>query len=153
MWKNSAFPSSLTRSGPRSTGPERFNLQWLNDRVGATCDPGTVQATLAELTASAIAASIPDGDAAPAALFVCGGGARNTDLMRRLHRRLQPRGVRLGTTDELGLAAEWVEASAFAWLAAQTLHHLPGNAPAVTGAAGPRILGGIYAAGAGPAAG
>ncbi|HEX6591239.1 MAG TPA: anhydro-N-acetylmuramic acid kinase, partial [Moraxellaceae bacterium] len=34
----------------------------------------------------------------------------------------------------------------FAWLARQTVLGLPGNLPAVTGAAGPRILGTIYPA-------
>ena len=34
----------------------------------------------------------------------------------------------------------------FAWLARQTMHRLPGNLPSVTGAAGARILGGIYPA-------
>jgi len=39
---------------------------------------------------------------------------------------------------------DWVEAVTFAWLAHRTLAGLAGNAPAVTGAAGPRVLGGIY---------
>jgi anhydro-N-acetylmuramic acid kinase len=33
---------------------------------------------------------------------------------------------------------------AFAWLARETLAGRPGNLPRVTGAAGPRVLGGIY---------
>ncbi len=78
--------------------------------------------------------------------YVCGGGARNIDLMRRLHRRLSGDGVHLGVTDDLGLAAEWVEAAAWAWLAARTLAGRPGNETCVTGAEGPRILGGIYPA-------
>ncbi len=49
-------------------------------------------------------------------------------------------------TDVLGLPADWVEAVAFAWLAQRTLHQLPGNLPAVTGAEGPRVLGAIYPA-------
>jgi anhydro-N-acetylmuramic acid kinase len=133
------------RSGPRSTGPEHFNLEWLRGRLPAGIDAGAVQATLAELTSRAIADSLHDEAGAPDAVFVCGGGARNTDLMRRLHRLLDPRGIRVGTTDELGLAAEWVEAAAFAWLARQTLAAQPGNSPAVTGAAGERVLGAIYA--------
>ena len=49
-------------------------------------------------------------------------------------------------TDALGINAEFVEATAFAWLARETLASRPGNLPAVTGARGPRILGGIYPA-------
>jgi anhydro-N-acetylmuramic acid kinase len=135
----------FSRSGPRSTGPEHFNLAWLKSRGLGEHPAGVVQATLAELTARAIAGSLELAQWSAQAVFVCGGGARNTDLMRRLHGPLQARGVRLGTTDELGIAAEWVEAAAFAWLARQTLARCPGNAPVVTGAAGPRILGAIYA--------
>lgn len=130
------------RSGPRSTGPELFNLGWLRERLPDGLSPGSVQATLCELTARSIADSLDDF--AADAVYVCGGGARNTDLMRRLHGVLAPENIRVGTTDELGLAAEWVEAAAFAWLARQTLSQLPGNAPVVTGAAGARILGAIY---------
>ncbi|MCP4466567.1 MAG: anhydro-N-acetylmuramic acid kinase, partial [Halieaceae bacterium] len=48
----------------------------------------------------------------------------------------------------LGMDPDWVEAAAFAWLACQTLTNSAGNAPVVTGAAGERILGGIYPSGA-----
>ena len=135
----------FARRGPRSTGPERFNRPWLDALRSGGEPPGVVQATLAQLTATAIARSLEDADID--AVFVGGGGARNTDLMRRLHAQLDFGGVRLGATDELGLAAEWVEACAFAWLAWRTLAGLPGNAPVVTGATGPRVLGAIYPAG------
>lgn len=132
------------RDGPRSTGPEHFNLAWLRTHLNGSEDPGAVQATLCEFTARTISDGLETHPLTSA--FVCGGGARNTDLMRRLHRRLAARGVYLATTDELGIAAEWVEATAWAWLAARTLAGLPGNDPAVTGAKGPRVLGGIYPA-------
>ncbi|MFT6771686.1 anhydro-N-acetylmuramic acid kinase [Congregibacter sp.] len=136
----------FTRAGPRSTGPELFNLKWLDAQLNGDTNPGAVQATLAELTAFAITNSVQRCERPPEALFICGGGARNTDLMRRLHRRLTAMHVRLGTTDELGLASEWVEACAFAWLASRTLAGQPGNAERVTGASGPRVLGAIYPA-------
>lgn len=132
------------KSGPRSTGPEYFNLDWVASKLASTHDAGVVQATLAELTAAAIADSVLGAHPEPAAVFICGGGARNIDLMRRLHQRLAPRGVRLGTTDEIGIAADWVEACAFAWLAHRNLAQLPGNAPTVTGATGDRVLGARY---------
>jgi anhydro-N-acetylmuramic acid kinase len=39
------------------------------------------------------------------------------------------------------MPAEAKEAAAFALLAWQTVHHLPGNIPSATGAAHPAILG------------
>ena len=45
-----------------------------------------------------------------------------------------------------GLDPDCVEAMGFAWLAWRTAHGLAGNLPSVTGARGPRVLGGIYPA-------
>lgn len=132
------------KRGPRSTGPEYFNLGWLTPKLAPGARPGDVQATLAELTAATIANSILDAEVETQAVFVCGGGARNIDLMRRLNSRLVRHDIRLGTTDELGIAADWVEACAFAWLAYRHLEGLPGNAPCVTGASGERVLGASY---------
>ena len=48
------------------------------------------------------------------------------------------------STAALGVAPDWVEALAFAWLAHRTLENAPGNLASVTGAAGPRVLGALY---------
>ena len=61
--------------------------------------------------------------------------------MERLRARLKP--LPLATTETLGLAPDWVEATAFAWLAHQTLEARPGNLPSVTGAKRAVILGDI----------
>ena len=63
-------------------------------------------------------------------------------MMQRLQARLQPRTV--ASTAAIGMDPDWVEAATFAWLASRTLAGLPGNAPVVTGASGPRVLGAIY---------
>ena len=77
-------------------------------------------------------------------MFICGGGARNTHLMKRLAARMP--GRTLDTTGRLGLEPGHVEAAAFAWLAMRTMKGLPGNVPAVTGAKRAAVLGGIYRA-------
>ncbi|MFL1404733.1 anhydro-N-acetylmuramic acid kinase [Marinobacter sp. M1N3S26] len=130
---------------PKSTGKELFNLDWLDARVDR--EPGfapqDVQRTLLELTALTIARALPSQR--PLAVYVCGGGALNTALMMRLGELLAPQGM-VYTTADLGIDPQWVEAAAFAWLARQTMEGLAGNVPAVTGASGPRVLGGIYPA-------
>ena len=68
----------------------------------------------------------------------------NPLTMERLTERLRP--VDVGSTSSVGFDPDWVEAAAFAWLAARTMDGLPGNLPAVTGANHPVILGGIYTA-------
>ena len=47
-------------------------------------------------------------------------------------------------SEHWGVDGDAIEAAAFAWLAHRRLEHLPGNVPAVTGAAGERVLGAIY---------
>ena len=53
---------------------------------------------------------------------------------------------RLESTAALGLAPDWVEGAAFAWLAQRFIHRQPGNLPAVTGASRPAVLGALYPA-------
>ncbi|WP_026001953.1 anhydro-N-acetylmuramic acid kinase [Vreelandella stevensii] len=131
---------------PRSTGRELFHLDWLQRHLTGHEAPCDIQATLAELTVASIAqgiAQLPLGDQ-KATLLVCGGGAHNGHLMERLAARLPH--MTLVSPATLGWPEDWIEAGAFAWLAHQRLHGLPGNLPSVTGASGPRVLGGIYAA-------
>jgi anhydro-N-acetylmuramic acid kinase len=134
----------FSRSGPRSTGKETFNLEWLEHQLAQFDDaaPADIQATLAELTAASITSALELSGLAAEEVYVCGGGAHNTDLLKRLGKRLP--GKVLQTTATLGIDPDWVEAVTFAWLAYRTLNSLAGNAPAVTGAAGERILGAIY---------
>ena len=49
----------------------------------------------------------------------------------------------LAASEQFGLPAEAKEAAAFALLAWQTWHRLPGNVAAATGAARPMILGSV----------
>ncbi len=130
------------RPPPKSTGPEHFSPAWLVARGGqtlSTAKPADVQATLAELTAHAIARELVRPGNAPEDVLICGGGARNGFLLERLAAALPQ--TRIELTDACGIPAEQVEGAAFAWLAFRTLHHQSGNLPAVTGARGPRILG------------
>ena len=131
---------------PKSTGKELFNLAWLERELQAFSGPELraedVQATLSELTAATICNSVPD---TVVEMYVCGGGAANSNLMTRIKRRIP--GVAVASTGQLGIDSQWVEAAAFAWLAHRCLEGLSGNLPGVTGAAGERILGGIYPGG------
>ena len=80
---------------------------------------------------------------APVDYIAAGGGAQNHTLMQMLAAELASFGCRILTTDALGIPAQAKEAVAFALLAWQTWHRLPGNVPAATGAARPAILGQI----------
>ena len=132
---------------PKSTGRDLFNPGWLQAHLavfGSGVAPVDVQATLAELSAAACAADVRAHASGARVLLVCGGGAFNADLMRRLAVRLP--GVDVMRTDQRGLAADQVEACAFAWLARAFVRRECANVPGVTGAAGPRVLGALYPA-------
>jgi anhydro-N-acetylmuramic acid kinase len=137
----------FAQPAPKSSGREYFNLAWLDSHIAGIAtpiEPIDVQATLAELTAASIAAAIANLPMAAPEVFVCGGGAYNSHLMVRLEALLHP--CRLASTAQLGIAPEWVEATAFAWLAKQTLAGKPGNEPTATGASNYCVLGAIYPA-------
>ena len=134
----------LQRATPKSTGREEFNLPWLDSLCPDNIDPADVQATLLDYSAQSIADALNLLPTAVDEVYTCGGGAYNSALMDSLQERLAPRVV--ASTSALGIAPEWVEGAAFAWLAKQTLSGLPGNLCSVTGAAAPVILGAIYPA-------
>ena len=129
---------------PKSTGREYFNLSWLQAQLAvfqAELAPQDIQATLTALTAQSITQDIKHYATKTNAIYVCGGGVHNSYLMRLLQQRAE---VVVSTTEEIGLHPDWVEASAFAWLASQTISLKTGNLPDVTGATRATILGGIY---------
>jgi anhydro-N-acetylmuramic acid kinase len=135
---------------PRTGGREQFGREYAAEFL-ATCQRQSNKsedalATATALTAETIARSYKafvqramKGHGAD--YIVSGGGARNATLMAMLAQRLTPLGCELAASEDFGLPAEAKEAAAFALLAWQTWHHLPGNVPKATGASRPVILG------------
>jgi anhydro-N-acetylmuramic acid kinase len=132
----------LLRDPPKSTGREVFNLAWLEQQADLNrWQPQDVQRTLLEFTAASVAVAIERWASRAARLVVCGGGRRNGFLMERL---ASLTGLPVQPSEALDFDGDGMEAAAFAWLAARRLATLSGNAPAVTGASGFRVLGAIY---------
>lgn len=129
---------------PKSTGRDRFNLDWLTQRCPAlpTLPAAVVQSTLCELSVQTIAAQLRGSAATHRSLLVCGGGARNGELLRRLQAALPD--VVVSPTDAHGIDSGSVEAAAFAWLAWQRMEGRPGNVAGATGASRDARLGGIF---------
>lgn len=130
---------------PKSTGRELFNQAWLEQQLAhfSHLDAEDIQSTLLDLTCQSIANDI-NKLASKGDLFICGGGALNGALMKRLS--LLVPSYQVQTTSALGVDAKWVEGIAFAWLAMRHHHGLPANLPAVTGASRAAVLGGRYSA-------
>lgn len=129
---------------PKSTGKERFNLEWVKTLVNRHQEIAAedIQRTLLQLTVVSVVNQLPD--TTDLKIYVCGGGVRNVVLMEELSKSLPETPLRL--TSDLGVDPQMVEPVAFAWLAKQALEGRPGNLPSVTGASGSRILGAIYPA-------
>ncbi|TMH21940.1 MAG: anhydro-N-acetylmuramic acid kinase [Betaproteobacteria bacterium] len=132
------------RSPPKSTGRDHFSSDWLHRFGVGRHAAGDVQTTLAELTARSVAKAIAKYCPGAEEVYLCGGGVRNYDLVMRITRELP--GMKIASTERLGIHPDWVEAMAFAWLARRALKGETGNLPEVTGAKSPRVLGAIYAA-------
>lgn len=125
---------------PKSTGRDLFNLAWLLKHLGdeSAHPAANVQATLAALTAESTAAAIRNQ--ALEAVYVCGGGAENHHLLERLQAAVGPH-IRIESTEALGIHPQMVEATGFAWLARQRIHHQPIALQSITGARQSLILG------------
>jgi anhydro-N-acetylmuramic acid kinase len=135
---------------PKSTGRDLFNRAWLGNHLAAFPQetPRNVQKTLIELTANTLNTCSSSYEINSklklSELIVCGGGAFNTDLMQRLQ-ALMPH-CPVTSSAQHGLPPQDVEATAFAWLAKQTVERKMLPLSSVTGAHGPRVLGCVYPA-------
>lgn len=132
---------------PKSAGREQFGEEFLQ-RFFLSSLPGARKEDLLrtsnELTARTIADALRrfvDPKAGVERLVVSGGGAHNPLLIRRIGELLPE--VSVTFADDFGLPADAKEAMAFAVLADRTLHGLPGNVPAVTGARRAVVLGSV----------
>jgi anhydro-N-acetylmuramic acid kinase len=123
-----------------------FNPAWLQQHLQNFDDvlPQDVQATVTEFTVKACINCLNCYAKNSKKLFVCGGGALNSYLMRRLQ-AAQP-AVVIVSSGVLGLPPMQVEAAAFAWLARKAVRRETASFKSVTGAQGSRILGAIYPA-------
>ena len=135
---------------PRTAGREQFGREYaarfLADCKRNSKQPEDALATATALTAETIARSYKSFVRAAMRgsqvdYIVSGGGASNKTLMAMLAERLEPLGCKLASSGDFGVPVEAKEAMAFALLAWQTWHRLPGNVPSATGAKRPAILG------------
>jgi len=134
---------------PKSTGTEYFNSSWLSNHLSEFpfVSAEDVQASLTRFTARTIsnaintyATKITNVDE----VIVCGGGVHNNYLMQQLQEELL--NIKINSSAKYDLDPDYIEATAFAWLAKQTIEHKTGNLPEVTGAKNKVILGAIYQA-------
>lgn len=142
----------FAKPAPKSTGREHFNAKWLADRIDqrpetvATLDTSqraNIMSTLCELSAVSIADALANFPSANT-LVLCGGGAHNRELRRRLTRQLPA--ISVNDSNVLGCDPDFIEAALFAWMAAQRIDSKTVDTRHFTGATMPIIAGSIHAA-------
>ncbi|HEX5234643.1 MAG TPA: anhydro-N-acetylmuramic acid kinase [Silvibacterium sp.] len=140
------------KSPPKSAGREQFGAAFTENFLHACNQAGGAPedaiATSTAFTAATIARAYerfvqPRIGAVPVDFIVSGGGARNLALMDMLRQQPELHRCKIMPIDDAGIPSQAKEAVAFALLAWQTWHRLPGNIPAATGASQPVILGQI----------
>ena len=124
-WFGEPLPKSLDRNA-FSPAP----VQLLSTEDGA--------ATLAAFTASSMAGAVVDAGGADV-IIVSGGGAHNPVILAML---AEMTGAAVRRADDLGWRGDFVEAEAFAYLAARSRAGLPLSLPETTGVPEP-MNGGI----------
>ena len=135
----------FSKTPPKSTGREYFHLDWLQSSLSkhqTALKPEDVQATLLALTVKSITNAIHAHPITAKQLWICGGGAQNKQIVQKLNDYSE--NLNLQSTEDTGIHPDWIEATAFAWLARQTINGKCANVPTVTGARTATILGAIY---------
>jgi len=100
-------------------------------------------ATLTEITAATVQASLRHLPRPPRQWLVCGGGRRNPAIMAALARRL---GAPVRPVEAIGWDGDALEAQAFAYLAVRSVRDLPLSLPSTTGAPRPMCGGRLFQA-------
>jgi anhydro-N-acetylmuramic acid kinase len=112
----------FNQPAPKSTGQETFNLAWLTQVITKktpSLSLADILATLNLFTAKSITKAMHNVDTDGLHIYVSGGGAYNSALMRNLREQL-PIAV-IQNSEVLGINADAKEAALFALLANQTL--------------------------------
>ncbi len=124
--------SFLTRDSFKLKGPRSFDIHDFTISFDSFLQTGfeNAVATLTEFTIQAIIKTLEQLDPKPRTIILCGGGTKNTYLVKRL---VHLSDVEMKTADEWGLNAQYLEAQAFGFLAARVINHLPISAPSTTG--------------------
>jgi anhydro-N-acetylmuramic acid kinase len=106
---------------------DRFDFP-MNAADGLSAVDGA--ATLTAFTAASIARAREHLPETPTAWIICGGGRHNPVLMEELKRRL---GAEVKSAEHAGWRGDFIEAEAFAYLAARSVKGLPLSLPSTTG--------------------
>ncbi|MFC3094429.1 anhydro-N-acetylmuramic acid kinase [Alteromonas sediminis] len=125
--------SFFQQAFPKTTGPELFNLALLDAKQAALGLQGVshedILATLTQFSAHTICDAIKTTKAN--AVYVSGGGALNPLMMAKISEQLP--GMKVATTDALGMDGNAKEAALFALLANECIAGNASASPTIAG--------------------
>lgn len=124
---------------PKSTGRDKFNMNWLNGFLPSKILPEVLLSTLNQLTANTIAQAINQFELKR--VILCGGGAENDTLVRRIDEQVT---AKVETSWDYQINPNLVEAMMMAWLARKRIHNETIELSNITGANKDSILGGVW---------
>ncbi len=130
---NLSYPKSLDRNS------FMFLIKELEEK-----NPEDIVANLTYLTSAAIVHSISQLPDWPKQIFVCGGGAKNIQMLQWIESLLKEQNINCNLLDISQLPSmnsDYVESQGFAYLAARFCNNLPSAFPSTTGAKAPSICG------------
>ncbi len=136
----------FSRKPAKTTGRELFGkayaLDWIGRMQQAGLSDADIVATFTAFTAHSIAQSYRDFVLPAMAIhdvFVSGGGAHNQTLLAMIGELLP--GLRIETTEAIGISSDAKEAVAFAIFANNFVQGIPNNLPSATGASTSTVMG------------
>jgi anhydro-N-acetylmuramic acid kinase len=133
-WFKAFWPKSLGREQFGSDRIDRF----ITAARGLKLSKEDTLATASELTVVSVYRALREYDP-PSALIISGGGVHNRYFMKRFAEILPA--CKIAGSGAWGIDPDYVEAAAFALLAAMFVYGDPANLPQVTGAGRKTILG------------
>lgn len=136
--------SFFKKSHPKSTGFERFNIEWLEKHVKLTGYKITnedVLTTLTYLTITTVAQELNKDNSVEKKLFIYGGGVNNQTIVDGVLSSIKHRRVK---KMNFGISEKNLEATAFAWLSYKRIKGQKISSSMITGKKLPSLLGNIY---------
>lgn len=136
----------LVKKPPKSTGREEFGASFTEEIIRQKklmkISDKDILHTVTEFTARSIASNCWSFFSSNLdQVWICGGGVKNSLLMRLLVKEFSP--IPVKSTAVFGVNPDALEAMGFAYLAYRTIEGLPGNLSPVTGAREAMVLGKI----------
>ncbi|MEN3930960.1 anhydro-N-acetylmuramic acid kinase [Microvirga sp. W0021] len=121
--------------------PKSLDRNWFTYDIVEHLPLADGAATLTAFTVRSILRALDYANFRPTCWIISGGGAQNLEIRRQL---AELSGIDVKIADEFGWSSTFMEAQAFAFLAARSLRNLPLSFPTTTGVPMP-MTGGIVA--------